>query len=381
MRVAILHSGDLDSISPGGMDQYVKNLITGIQDSVTVYGVSPVGRERVGSKSTRYYLDVSYEFIPIIDDSSYPLCPRFMWALLKYRAQLSEYDCVLAQRIEYTLPLACSRASKNLVQIIHGSSASAVTHMSSMKARLYLLAERASVSIAKKTIVILKRAESGLPYYRQRYSRHFDRIVYGTIPVDLADFHPGDSHAIRLRLGIPASSFVVTYAGRVEDDPKRVFLFPKIAKELAGRCFFVIVGDGADLEKLKQLCRDHDVSERFIFAGYVKDRRKLAEYIAASDATINVSTDEGTCTAVLESLACGVPVISTDTGDIRQVLRNGKNGVVIEEGSEDGIVNAAAMALNEIRSRGCAMDGSYECYEKATAINDLRRILFNIQEA
>lgn len=383
MKLAILHSGDLETVSPGGMDQYVKNIITGLSDfEVTLFGVSH-GREfEIGKSVQRSFDGARYRFVPLIDDGRYPLCPRFMKALKRNLASFSEFDCVFAQRIEYTLPFAFSPLKKRLVQIVHGSSANAITHMSPLRARAYLLAERASVAISRKTVVILKREESGLPYYRHRYSRHRDRIVYNHIPVDLASFGRRDRRTARAALGIGEDEFVVAYCGRVEDMPKRVLMYPDISRLLQFPHRFLIVGDGSDLSALKVRCEELGVAARFLFTGFVGGREELADMMSAADATVNVSTDEGTCTSVLESLACGVPVVSTDAGDINEVVSDGKNGVVVPNGSDrPSVAQRVAEAITSIHDSGCPMSTEYMAYGKDNAMREIGSLLREVAGA
>lgn len=376
-RLAVLHSGDLDKVSPGGMDQYVKNLITGLPGyEITLFGTTPAGKFTLGVPVAREYGGIPYVFVPLIDDSAYPLTPRYMRALASNKSLFSDYDCIFAQRIEFSLPFAMSPLRHRLVQIVHGSSASAITHMSRARGRAYLIAERASISIARRTIIILGREEAGMPYYLRRYRRHRDRIVYGHIPVDLSAFYPRDVDEQRRRLGIPGNSFVIVYSGRVEDMPKRVLSYPAVSKLLDFDHRFVIVGDGSSLAELKRLVDELSVSKNFIYAGYVSDRKLLAEYVSAADVTINISTDEGTCTSVLESVACGVPVVSTDTGDVRNVVHDGANGIVIpniEERRE--LAESAANAIKRVRALQPPMDDSYRQYEKTSALAELAQLL------
>lgn len=383
MKLAILHSGDLETVSPGGMDQYVKNLITGLLDfEVTLFGVSHGGEFEIGKPAQRSLDGARYRFIPLIDDGRYPLCPRFMKALKRNLASFSEYDCVFAQRIEYSLPFAFSPLRNRLVQIVHGSSANAITHMSPMRARAYLLAERASLAISRKTVIILKRGESGLPYYRSRYSRHQDRIVYNHIPVDLASFGRRDRCAARASLGIDEDEFVVAYCGRVEDLPKRVLMYPGISRMLQFPHRFLIVGDGSDLPALKARCEELGVARRFLFTGFVEGREALANIVSAVDVTVNVSTDEGTCTSVLESLACGVPVVSTDAGDINEVVCDGKNGIVVPNGSDrPSIARRVVEAIASIHDNGCPMSTEYMAYGKDNAMREIGGLLREVAGA
>lgn len=382
MKLAILHSGDLVTVSPGGMDQYVKNIITGLLDcDVTLFGVSHGDEFELGVPANRRVADVEYRFVPLIDDSKYPLCPRFMKALKKHLDRFASYDCIFAQRIEYSLPFAFSPLKKRLVQIVHGSSANAITHMSPLRACVYLLAERLSVSISRKTIVILKRDDSGMPYYQRRYSSKQNRFVYNHIPVDLRAFNKKDKGAARRALGISENEFVVAYCGRVEDMPKRVLLFPDISRMLDFPHRFLVIGDGSDVPTLRSRCEELGVADRFIFGGYVDNRFALADKISASDVTLNISTDEGTCTSVLESLACGVPVVSTDAGDINELVRDGKNGIVVANGGDRyAVAERVAKALTSIRNEGCPLADTYSVYGKEAAIRETDEVLREVTE-
>ena len=256
-QLAILHSGDLAHVSPGGVDQYVKNLITGLGGyEISVFGVTPAGKYRIGIPAIREYEGHPYTFIPIIDDSSYPLTPRFMRALFRNRRALTKFDCIYAQRIEFSLPFALSPLSRHLIQIIHGSSANAKRFMNIAANRAYLFAERMSIGIAQKTVIILNRHDEGMPYYLKRYRRHSDRLLYGHIPVDLSDFHPRERSSPFQKLGVQLEAFVILYCGRIEEVPKRVLIYPDISRLLPFEHRFVIIGTGSDLDALKAKCSD-----------------------------------------------------------------------------------------------------------------------------
>ena len=87
----------------------------------------------------------------------------------------------------------------------------------------------------------------------------------------------------------------------------------------------------------------------------------FADYYNISDIAINISRFEGTCTSNLEAIACGIPVLSTDVGDIREVVKNKMNGIIIPN-DEDNLVKNAAQALNQALQVPVSMSDEYMKY-------------------
>ncbi len=100
---------------------------------------------------------------------------------------------------------------------------------------------------------------------------------------------------------------------------------------------FLIVGDGdrrIDLEEyVSKLGIEHGVT----FLG----RRDDVELILkACDISLLISTahfGEGVSNTILESFACGVPMIATDSPGTREVIQDGENGIIIQPGDSDSL--------------------------------------------
>jgi glycosyltransferase involved in cell wall biosynthesis len=115
-------------------------------------------------------------------------------------------------------------------------------------------------------------------------------------------------------------------------------------KEIAGtRSDFIcrLVGEGPDLERLKQLAGSLGFPEGMIrFEGLVEGD-VLADLVRKSDFSVLSSNYETFGTVVIESLACGVPVVATNVGVVPTVI-NKSNGVVVAPGDP----NALYLAIN-----------------------------------
>ena len=375
MNIAILHSGDLESISLGGIDRYIKSLIQFCDDSeITVFGVTRAGKHKIGETYTKTYQSKTYFFVPIIDDSQYPLSIRYAREEFKWTKKLGTYDIIYAQRVEYSIPFLFSPYKTRLIQMIHGSSKYSELFWGRKKALIHRTIERMAIRTAEKTYIIQKRKEFGVPYYKERYRKYSDRISYGKNPINLNQYYPRNKDEMRAKLGISAEK-VILFSGRIEHNPKRVLLFPDIMQKTLEKypcSMFVVIGDGADLETLKRKARDSGLKEHFLFTGYIEDPESIAEYNSAADVTINISIFEGTCTSNLEAIACGVPVVSTDVGDIHEYVPDGRNGIIIPNDGDENVIESAVNALEEILSSDFPMDCSYRQYSGDKVVREIK---------
>jgi L-malate glycosyltransferase len=111
-----------------------------------------------------------------------------------------------------------------------------------------------------------------------------------------------------------------------------------LVKEKAGKNFEVwIVGEGNLEEELKDLSSDLGLSDLVVFKGYVA-HENLPEIYASSDLFVLPSFNEGMSNTILEAMASGLPIITTDTGGKRELINS--NGVIIKEGNKQDIAEA-----------------------------------------
>jgi glycosyltransferase involved in cell wall biosynthesis len=101
----------------------------------------------------------------------------------------------------------------------------------------------------------------------------------------------------------------------------------------------VIVGAGPFREQLESRARRRRVSDRVRFTGTLS-RTELVRYYNAADCLVLCSSREGMPNVILESLACGTPVVATAVGGIPEVVTDQAPGVLMEERSPAYLVAA-----------------------------------------
>jgi glycosyltransferase involved in cell wall biosynthesis len=152
--------------------------------------------------------------------------------------------------------------------------------------------------------------------------------------VDLARFQPGaPAPGVREALGLAPGDRVVGIVARVQ--PHRRFdLLLEAARRLLEkepRARLLVVGRGTRREEVAvRPAAKLGLGERVVFAGY-----RSADYLDVLRAidvfTLLVPGSDGTCRAVLEAAACGIPAVVTRRGALPEIVADGETGLVVDE--------------------------------------------------
>lgn len=385
MNIAILHSGDLRKISPGGISQYIEKVIKySDTNSITVFGTKDkMSNYEIGKKYEIELEGKKYYFIPVSDNTKFPLSLYYFMNIFKYFKVLKEFDVIYAQRMEYALPFTFSVLKNKLVMAIHGSGRYSYLYWGRIIGTIYNVIERIAIRNCKKVVVLLKREEYGVPYYKNKFNDNSNKFVYGKVPIDTGIFKKIDKSKARAEVGLSKEDKVIIYFGRIDNNPKRILLLPEIirgvkSKESNIKC--IIIGNGEDKAKLEELIIDNGLSDQFILKQKLEHGYELIKYINASDISIILSNFEGICMSALESLACGVPVISTDVGDIKEYINENYNGYVIENGIDEKIINEMIVKINYyFEGKYIEINNKYEEYEATIVIKELMSLFDEVK--
>jgi D-inositol-3-phosphate glycosyltransferase len=188
-----------------------------------------------------------------------------------------------------------------------------------------------------------------------KYDIPADQISVVPCGVNLNLFKPRDKAMSRLKLGIDEGP-VVLFVGRLERLKGIDRLIRAVAslKEIQPR--LLIVGEDGnrrgEAEDLKKLAFDLDFSDRVSFAGLV-NYENLVDYYNAADVVAFPSFYESFGLVPLESMACGTPVVSTDVGNLRDIILEGKTGYVLDDNQPQHIADKLLSIL-------IARAGSYD---------------------
>lgn len=106
----------------------------------------------------------------------------------------------------------------------------------------------------------------------------------------------------------------------------------------------LLVGDGPQEAELRRQAAAYHLDEQVTFLGRRDD---VEAVLADADVFVRPSLSEGMSLAVLEAMACGLPVIATDVSGTRQLIRHGTDGIVVQPGSVPQLSEALERLLRD----------------------------------
>lgn len=162
----------------------------------------------------------------------------------------------------------------------------------------------------------------------------------------------GGGAAFRDRVGIPQESPLLGSVGRLATQKRYDRLVPVL--EALPEAHALVAGEGPERRALERLAERAGVADRLHLPGH---QEEVGPALDAMDVFVLVSDREGMSNAMLEALAAGVPVLSTDVSGAREALEPGTGGAApgVVVGLEPGALEAVLRELLEDRDRLRAM--------------------------
>lgn len=106
-----------------------------------------------------------------------------------------------------------------------------------------------------------------------------------------------------------------------------------------------IAGSGPLKSDLEKLATELNLEKNVEFLGFVDD---ASQFLNSGKIYVLTSESEGLPTAMVEAMACGIPCVVSNVGNISDVVINGKNSLIIDDYSDvDGYVNAVSKLLRD----------------------------------
>lgn len=209
--------------------------------------------------------------------------------------------------------------------------------------RVVVATERLMRRITTHSIVVGSTVHRDLVEARVVDARRSSVINPGIEPFTLAD-----RLEARNALGLPVDGDVVMYVGRLAQI-KRPDRFLDLADDLAGHgsAMFALVGDGP----LGDECRAR--TARMPNAVALGWQRDLGTLLAAADVVVLCSDNEGVPLLLIEAAIAGRPVVTTDVGAVRDVVRDGDTGALVPAGDRAALAGAvrSLLADPDLRAR------------------------------
>jgi glycosyltransferase involved in cell wall biosynthesis len=159
------------------------------------------------------------------------------------------------------------------------------------------------------------------------------RVPVQVIPtgIDIQFFESGDGGRFREEVGIFPEAPVIGHVGRLATEKNLMFLVDAVSDCLnrSPDAVFLIVGDGDARVTLLESLERHGVARQVRDVGKLSGAA-LADAYAAMDWFVFASQTETQGLVIAEAMAAGKPVVALDGPGVREIIRDGANGILLD---------------------------------------------------
>jgi 1,2-diacylglycerol 3-alpha-glucosyltransferase len=170
----------------------------------------------------------------------------------------------------------------------------------------------------------------------------------------------------------PNKELTILHVGRICKE-KRIDIilnaFEKLNKKIDST--LIITSDGPDRKRLEKLCKKLGIEKKVNFTGYISDK-KLLKFYSKADIFVSASDTETQGLVILESMACGCPVIARNALGFKDFVQNKKNGILFN--NEDDLIENILLVKDDKNFRNKLIKNGYETVRKFNISNYVKTI-------
>lgn len=202
--------------------------------------------------------------------------------------------------------------------------------------------------------------------------------VLGGGGINVERFSAADGSSARRRHLPAGCARMVLFAGRMTKQkrvPDLLYAARKVMRELSGVAF-VLAGEGKELPAAKALCSRLGLDDNVVFTGTVA-YEEMPAYFAAADVFALPSGYEATPRVLMESVAAGLPIVSTRVSGAEGLVAEGENGHIVPVGASREMAEKLVRVLKnveEYRKGAVRRKSVLELYERRRNLPRLMEI-------
>jgi glycosyltransferase involved in cell wall biosynthesis len=338
--VLVIEGSDFETFPVGGQLSMARSLMKLFGNRLALVGMSsgelPIGRwvEREISGTPYLFFSVCRKE-PSAEKPIIPVRLSFYLALRRFRREICSLRC----------GAAFVQAPEALLAVSHWNWGSLCYRFAGVENPLNVsrypfvrpfrrLLDKSLFSALDRVDVILATADqdaiNGL-VARSNGRLRGDKLIQMPTCVDPSLFHPVLSQNARAKLRLPEDCKVFVNSGRIGRFKGWDLLLDAfeefLRRDRDALLFFV--GDGEDRCLLQAQIDERSLGLRVKITGFQRPG-EVASYLNAANVIISGSLQEGWSVAMLEGLACGKPIVSTEVSGATAMIKPGQNGFIVK---------------------------------------------------
>lgn len=380
-RVILIENIDPFRARSGGIGTYLKNLTLFLREKGVFTSLIGAGQTMEESE-LRIPVD---EFIPVTTKKrGHPF--YIMVLLFKARKLAREPGAILhGQRPDVLFPFAVlnrrwrRKNNQKTICSLHGIHGPMVTRKKGkLRGKIYQWLERKTLEHVDAVIAAGKNVAD---YFTGKYPFCKEKLTMLPTGVNDKLFYPRDKQTQRRAMGLKESARILIFVGRLEKE-KNLFLLVDafaLVKEKVPEAMLLLVGSGREEKRLKDYVAKNVAKKGgadIIFKGSMVNE-EIPLLLNCADVFTFCSVHEGSPTVIREALACNLPVVSTDVGDVRALIETLPGCFISEpEPKEFSQKIMSSLSHNDPRDYRLAISD----YKNETIFNKTLSLYFDLEE-
>ena len=173
-------------------------------------------------------------------------------------------------------------------------------------------------------------------------------------PCDTTLYCPGDRNAARNKFGLAADDFVIVHHGVLHPNKGNDRIIRAMAelKEELPSLKYLLVGSGPEMNRLKSLCDELNMTGRVIFTGWLPTEQDVVEAIRTADAglvmRIGQFSDNFHVTDTLShEMACGLPILAASLKGVEELVKENETGLLFDPNDMAGFKSQLIRMANQ----------------------------------
>jgi glycosyltransferase involved in cell wall biosynthesis len=303
------------------------------------------GYAAIDSQETRYGIEVHHPRYPVIPKIGMSIAPWLMYRATRGMVAALRDDPVGFDMIDahYFYPDGVAAAmlgramGRPVVISARGTDVNLLPDYTLPRRQILWAASQARAIVSVSQALKQRMVEIGIAA---------EKITVLRNGVDADMFAPQDREAVRAELGLAGPAMVAVGNVLVSKGQDIAIRSLTILEDTE----LLIVGAGADEGAFRSLALRLGVADRVRFVGRV-NQRDLARYFSAADVSVLASMREGWPNVLLESMACGTPVVASDVGGVREIITKPEAGRIMKDRTPQALADAVLCLRSESPAR------------------------------
>lgn len=363
VKLLIIYPTDPLGSKVGGAGTFLQGFIKNAPEDfdVAFIGISSDRKKRPPKKWVKLKLgNREFNFLPLSFEKDenkktmIPLSLRFTLALRLSPINISN-KLLVFNRIEPAILYRSAKCPK--IAIIHSDVQKETERgesevLWSRLSNLYFIFEHLIITSMDHVYTV---SSNTLNFYQSKYPKQVEKLSFLPTWADTDIFYPKDepkfsirSNLLSLNNKLPIDEKWILFVGRLQKVKAPIRLidtFMEYYRKDNTACL-IIIGEGNLRETVESYVRRLKIDNKVFLLGNIK-QETLALFYRSSDVLLLTSNFEGMPMCVLEALGCGLPVVSTNVGEVKRVVKNEFSGEVVESFSPVIIAQALLKVLHD----------------------------------